>query len=646
MESVFGIRPTLEIYTTIVESLAEKAHPRVGLNFLAKMPTLPGSFVPTIGHFIAVLEPAIEKASFTFVRDAVANMHRLGCRPNADIANIVIRAFWRTSEVEGQKLSLETLGPILDLMESWKIPYNTSTSGLIASLFDKVGLGASGQKVRSIYEQRFKETNGSDMWGSKFARIARTSGVKEACDFFNQSSSNKDERTRSQALRHVLRDSHTLSDIELASKELKAPLDVRHWTNVISNTCRRDDIHEALRIYEAAKSSVFHIDAGLVAPIIRLLWRKASQQKASDESIDQALSLYHDLVASCPPEAIQTQEPPTKGFLRSSRGPDANIFHTLFRLLSRNQNPDKYFPIGIQLVQEMQAYKLPTKASPVAAALICMGMQQSATADDALNIYRRYREFLDEDGYGVVLRFFCKTEFGPNYVPAIRDYFGMVRDMQRAGIEVTSKVYTIILTQIGYLATRLERGDDQEGDFARELLSITRRTHDILSLDASFSPDPMLMSQLLNTYQRLGRLGDAYRVWELMYLTGNYNPVTVSNILDGCGHAGDLHTASSIWRKLTRDGFTFDLNNWNAWVECLCRCGHLDTARKVIVDDMPRAGKKPTVETLQVLLSFARSQKMEREVLAQIQANLPLLYPRVIAATSNGSSSSKMKSID
>ncbi|TEB38889.1 hypothetical protein FA13DRAFT_415226 [Coprinellus micaceus] len=643
LESVFGIQPTPEIYTTIVESFAQKAHPRIGLNFLAKMPILPGSFIPIVDHFIAVLEPAIEKAPFSFVRDAVANMHRLGCRPNADIANIVIRALWRANEVDGQKPTLETFAPIFDLIESWKISYSSSTANLIASLFDGAGLGASGQKTRSVYEQRFKDTNGSDPWASKLTHAAVTSGIKAACDLFNQSSGNKHEKARSQALRHVLRGSSTLSDIELASKELETPLDVRHWTNVISNACRRNNIPEALRIYEASRSSLFHIDAGLVAPIIRTLWRKASQQRASDEFIDQALALYHDLIASYPPDST-TQQEPGKGF-RSTRGPDADIFHTLFRLLSRNQHPDKYFPIAIQLVKDMQAYKFSTRVSPVAASLICLGMQQCDTSDSALDVYRRYQEFLDEDGYGIVLQFFCKKEFGPHYAPAIQDYFGIVRDMQRAGIEVTPKVYTILLTQIGYLAAKLT-GDVSDQRFADELLSITRRTHDILSLDTSFAPDQVLMSQLLNTYQRLGYLGDAYRVWELMYLTGNYNPVTVSNILDGCGHAGDLHTARAIWTKLFRDGFSFDLNNWNAWVECLCRCGQLDMARKVVLDDMPRAGKKPTVETVSILLGFARGQKVEREVLAQIQVNFPSLYPRVVAAASNGSSSSKSKSID
>lgn len=643
MEPLFGIPPTIDVYTCIVEALGEKAHPRVGLNFLAKMCTLPGSFAPSVDHFISVLEPAIETVPFSFIRHAVSNMHRMGCRPNSDIANIVIRAYWKSVEVDGQKPTLESFAAILDLLESWKIPYSSSTANLITSLFDRSGLSASGQKGRNAYELRFRGTRDADALGSELSRVAETSGVKAACDLFKQSFTHPNAEAKSKALRYILQSSRKLSDIQVASEELNVVPDIRIWSIVLSNAARRDNLRETLGIYEAAKAQLNHIDAGLVAPIIRSIWRKCVPA-APENLVDQALSLYHDLTAAYPPEVALSQPEPGKGHLRSSRGPDDNIFHTLFRILTRNENPDKYYPVATQLVRDMRAYKIPAGASPVAASLICIGMQRCPSPEDALDIYHRYRKYLDADGYAVVLHHFSKKEFGPHYAPSIQDYFGIVRDMQRAGFEVTPKVYTIILTQIGLLASKLMKEKVPDQKFYSDLLAVTRRTHDILSLEASFSPDVMLMSQLLNTYQRLGCLGDAYRVWELMYLQGDFNPVTVSNILDGCGYAGDLQTASSIWRKLTRDGFSFDMNNWNAWVECLCRCGQLDMARKVVIEDMPRAGKTPTVETVNILLSFARGKKLDREILAQIQANFPSLYPRVVA--SSPSSSSELQTFD
>ncbi|RXW24005.1 hypothetical protein EST38_g1843 [Candolleomyces aberdarensis] len=621
LEPVFDMPPSLDLYTTIVEGLAEKIQPQVALDFLKKMPTLPGRYIPTIDHFLVVLEASVDQAPFEFVRSAVHNMHRMGCRPNQAVANIVINAFWKSLEFNGEEPTPEAFVPVLDLLELWRIPYSTTTVDLITKLFEGASLSASGQKIRGVYESMSKDNNGSNVWATQLSRVAQNSGAQAAIDLF-QSSSNRSVNP-SNALRYILRHSHTLSDIELAQKGLEVQCDIRHWTVVISNCARADKLSEALRIYDASRAAGIRPDAGLVAPILRGLWRK-SLQKRSDDYLEEALLLYEDLAAASPPST----HPPSSS-LRHSPGPDATIYHILFRLLSRAQDVDKYYPAAERLLEDMDAYRIPKDVSPIAAPMICLDIQRSSSPEEAWEAYRIRQPVLDEDGYAIVLQHFSRKQFGTRWVPAIQEYFSIVKDMRRAGIEVTTKVYNILLTQIGFLASKLHREGDVDSDFKSELINVTRRTHDLLSLDASLEPDPIILSQLISTYQRLGCFGDAYRVWELMYLTGNFNCVTVSNILDGCGYANDIHTAHAIWRKLSRDGFSFDLHNWNTWVECLCRCGHLNMARKVVLQDMPDAGKKPTLDTVMILVKFARGYRVEGEVLAQIEKHLPSLYRRI-----------------
>ncbi|KAF5323373.1 hypothetical protein D9611_005662 [Ephemerocybe angulata] len=626
LEPVFETKATLDMYTTIIEALAERAPPRVGLSLLAKMPKLPGAFTPTAELFAILLRGAVDKESYMFVHDTATGMHRLGARPNAEIANVLIRSFWNSLQDEKQTPTPDAFTPLLDLIESWKIPYSESTSNLLTSLFDKVGLNASGQQVRNMYEVRSKDSQGSGVLASKLARTAQTSGVKAACDLFNSSPAGD----KSQALRHILQYSHTLADVEIAQKELGVTCDIRHWTNVIGNCCRADHIPEALRLYEAAKASTPRLDSGLIAPILRCLWRQMAR-KPSDDLIEKALVLYRDLRASCPPG---DSEPSPKFLKRSSRAPDDNVFHSLFRLLSRNQDAAKYHFIATELMSDMEAYKIDTRASAITAAATCLNIQICEDPEQIMDAVENWDGVLDEEGYAIVLQHFAKKEFGRHYVPSIQDYFAIVKKMRQQGLTITGKVYTILLTQIGQLATKLNREGDPDTKFRDDLVLATRRTHDFLSLDARLSPDATLLTQLINTYQRLGCFGDAYRVWELMYLTGNFNCVTVSNILDGCGWNKDVHTATIIWRKLSRDGFTFDLHNWNTFVECLCRCGQLDMARKLVIQDLPQTGMKPSLETLNILRKFAKNARAEGEVLAQIQKRFPELYRKLVSSSS------------
>jgi len=150
------------------------------------------------------------------------------------------------------------------------------------------------------------------------------------------------------------------------------------------------------------------------------------------------------------------------------------------------------------------------------------------------------------------LHAYCRLSFrGDLQIPLITQYFSIVNDMRVQRVPITPKVYTIILHQIGTMAMTIRRHDYQ---VIERLVATVRRVHDFLTLDASISPNAALWNQLMGTYSRLGCFADAYRVWEMMYLTGRYDQISVGIMLDTCGYAGDLRTAYSVRKKTIQGG--------------------------------------------------------------------------------------------
>jgi pentatricopeptide repeat protein len=155
-----------------------------------------------------------------------------------------------------------------------------------------------------------------------------------------------------------------------------------------------------------------------------------------------------------------------------------------------------------------------------------------------------------------------------------------------------------------------------------------RRTHDHLTLDASVTPNAHVWTQLMDAYQRCGYFVDAYRVWDVMYLSGQYDSVSVTVILDGCGFAGARDVALKIWTKLHNDGYSFDQANWKAWLECLCRLGNLDEAVKLLCMEMGEGQKDvaPDETCVRIVLSFASAQNQQGEVRSRVRRYLPELW--------------------
>jgi pentatricopeptide repeat protein len=239
---------------------------------------------------------------------------------------------------------------------------------------------------------------------------------------------------------------------------------------------------------------------------------------------------------------------------------------------------------------------------------------------------------IDVKGYAVLLNAFCKMSFGSELsVPSLHYYFEIVKDMRQSGHEFSLEVYTILLRQLASLATRLASDSNLPEGISDELVTAIRRAHDHLTVDASITPDTIVWNQLMDTYQRAGCFGEAYRVWEMMYLSGTFDNASVSIILDACGYARAWPIATQICLKLLKNGFSFNRKNWNAWVECLCRLGKLNEALKIVCLEMGKGHDRvaPDEESIRILMKFAIKSNQQSEIQSRIKRYLPDLWQKL-----------------
>jgi pentatricopeptide repeat protein len=115
----------------------------------------------------------------------------------------------------------------------------------------------------------------------------------------------------------------------------------------------------------------------------------------------------------------------------------------------------------------------------------------------------------------------------------------------------------------------------------------------------------------------------------MMYLSGRFDHLSVSIILEACGDAGAWQVARNICAKLFNDRFSFNLHNWNSWLECLCRFGRLNDALKVACLEMGKSKNNvvtPDEESARILIKYSKQANQHKEVLARVQRHLPELW--------------------
>ncbi|PWN48603.1 hypothetical protein IE53DRAFT_389180 [Violaceomyces palustris] len=187
----------------------------------------------------------------------------------------------------------------------------------------------------------------------------------------------------------------------------------------------------------------------------------------------------------------------------------------------------------------------------------------------------------------------------------------LLRDMLESGHRPTAVTYTSLLDYYGKSGKASFRGV-----FA---------THELLKLDEELEPDLALINALMNAYNRAGAPGPVLSIWQSL-VTSRVPPdsATLSILLDTCGRSGMLSFARKAIasvrrlegemertrRRTRRSGSscgdrdkTIDGDSeegmgegvkstamnkraWDAWIECLARCGRLEEAIEAVFGSM------------------------------------------------------------
>ena len=606
---ILGMKPTSGVYTSILLGLANGGHDDQVLNFLLKMPQLPGHFTPTLDQVHAVLSACSQQSNFQLLKNIVLNMRRMGQRPTNETFAILFRLRWHIAKRDDDIPTINELSSLIQESVRQGIFFEPIIADILYQSYADIGHISEAKEILSIYESISSEMDEiPDVGDASYSSQGEASNARDTLDVY----------------RGMLRDSRDHADILQLERKLGVKCTAIHWSIVINNCLRSGNFSQAFDIYDQSKKAGVTPDAGLIAPLLRALAR-LEMKGPSDESINRALTIYRDLANTVPPSIHPPSKP--KSLNDHSAGPDIGIYNTLLRMILSSKSGTDYLPLADSLLEEMEDRHLPTNSSTITASKIIIEMRRANTFSGALDYYHEHRSNLDEHGYAAVLQAYCRLSFkGDLQVPLITQYFGIVNNMRLQRVPVTPKVYTIILHQIGSMVRNI-RQDYPRHNAARQvlerLIATTRRVHDFLTLDSSISPDAALWNQLMNTYSRLGCFGDAYRVWEMMYLTGRYDQISVSIMFDACGYAGDLRTAVSVRKKLNKARFALDLRGWNTWVECLCRLGRLEDAVKVVCSEMRDNGMKPDIESVRILVKFARRAERSKELLSRLQNLLP-----------------------
>ncbi|KDR85458.1 hypothetical protein GALMADRAFT_1324316 [Galerina marginata CBS 339.88] len=600
LRPVLGMKPSSHLYSSMLLRLASEGHHQRALELLLKMPQLPGHFTPDLDQVHLVLETCVETSELQFMQDFVASMRRMGQRPTTKTFTILFRAYGRLAARNDIIPSIDQLSTLIGEYVRQGLAFEPTVADVLYEIYADIGRLDQAKEIRSIYES------------------VSSSPPDKSSTVLPAQRGRPFDPTRS-----ILRSSKSYSEMEKVTQRLGVQCSVDHYTIVMNNCIRSGNFGEAFHIYAKSKEAGITPDSALIAPLLRVLG-----QEGSERAIDRATSIYREFADAHP--FLHSTTPGRKTLNDHSSGPDAAIYDRLFRMLLSSSNFGKCLPVVESLLDEMKDRGLPMDTNSVGTVQILLEMRRTQNFAQAMDLYREYRNQLNEHGFHAILQEYCRISFvGDLEVPLITQYFSIVNDMRLRRVPITSKVYTIILHHIGVTATKIKQTSFNANDSRRafqRLVSTTRRVHDYLTLDPSISPDAILWNQLMNTYQRLDCFGDACRLWEMMYLTGRFDQVSVNIMLDACAYANHLAMAQSILTKLRKTGFALDLRNWNTWIECLCRNGKFAAAMEVVCVEMGKNGMEPDVESIKLLSKFARRDNISSDFLLQIERSLPQLW--------------------
>jgi hypothetical protein len=616
LPKVFGLEPNTNFHTVLVRGLLERGDITTAGRWLLTMRDRPGHLIPTHFQWHLILERHAASGDVVKIFKCLAQMPRSGIQPNFDSFDIL----W--SLLESKSAPFHFFESAVNAIHKTDLPYSHRISKRLRSYFVEAGRTNEGIKLLGLYRARYEKNPSSSLHDHDtqspmivaLADRARTEGVKPAVKRF-VALSQHEGISSSAAMAALLDRSTSISALRTVEEKLRHTAEPKHWTILINNAIKLGELFPALSIYAEAQKSGIEPDALMVQPIISALCQTAFKQP-EEEEIDLALEIYGQLYRSRLSSETESGEKCTTTHVI--------IFNALLRALSSAPNVKKYHPIAVSLVNDMRSIGIDIDQPMMTASLASIFMRHSSSYRDAFQAYhdlcRSGAAALDEKGHVFILNVFCKLTYGSRAsIPPLALYFKIVKDMRNAGHGKSGQVYAILWRRFIYLATT-NQGDDFKGS----LISAIRRSHDALTLDASFTPTVVLWSQLMDTYQRAGAFREAYKIWDMLYRTRTFTDASIAIILDACGYAGAEAIANEIWSLLQKDNIVLTGRIWLTWLECLCRLKKLDDAVSTVCSDLHKfTGQINSADVVRILFTFAKASGKLIDVKTRLQCDLP-----------------------
>ncbi|GJE85816.1 hypothetical protein PsYK624_018950 [Phanerochaete sordida] len=399
------------------------------------------------------------------------------------------------------------------------------------------------------------------------------------------------------------------------------------WSSVLRNSAEENTAGATLAAYRTMLERRHVPSPSDIFSVLEALCNNRVSPPTDDE-IHRAVKLFDEYVSITSSDATRNPQD------------DFPSYDILLRTIC-NSRKSTLYSVAVRLLEEMRRLG------------IVEDRQGSQSLDDGLirfapNASAAYKVYkllyksqdgapsLDATGFETVLGIFLTVH--PNHESLTPIYLEIVSDMQHAGYPSTPAVYTRLLRILRNVLPSPEEDLIARGALASSIVQV----HNAISIDATLAPDTTLWNALMDAYQHALCFSEAFRVWEMLFVSQRFDPASVDVVLGACARGGFGARAKDTVVRLHKLGYPFDQQNWTSWVACLCGLGQLEEATNVLCVAMVQEAEqgkdvRPTKGIAEVILKAAAEKGELEEIRGRIHASIPDLKVDEIAVGDSAS---------
>jgi len=415
--------------------------------------------------------------------------------------------------------------------------------------------------------------------------------------------------------------------VESIEKDARSPSAARLWGTAIRHLLSQvpGSLDTAMEVYTLARDKGVETDSTLARELIIPLTNLGTR-------LEEALAIYSDYLGFNPPDIVTSDK----------RDPTVIFTSLLYACAKSNESA-----AALRILNDMRSRKLsfpPSTLGALATTLTRSAPDHQTAFNLYAHLYALDSHAFNRRTYESILSGFIIHSTPNSPVAPTNLYLEIIRDMKKAGLRIGSYSITSLLTSYGLQATKLSKRARSEDQPARQakvnsLLRGISELHTMIKLDPLVEVDIPLLNALMDAYNRVGAYAEAFEVWDELVERRSRQPIdqmdqyspSLNILLDTCGHSNSLFRANKAWAWATRWRLNTDKRNWDAYVECLCRCGSIEDASEVVKKMRNDAGTPdPTVETAMLLVKFSWKNRRDfEEAKEKVEREFPELWEGV-----------------